>query len=134
MEMIIYRTTNEDKQRLGTGFLVKKNGEVPFDFYTLELADRQNKRSISCIPAGVYTVVKRRSVRFGWHFHIQNVPNRELILIHVGNSYRNTNGCILVGTGLKNIDSDETTDVINSIEAMRRLLDLLPDSFILKIF
>lgn len=134
MEMIIYRTTNEEKQRLGRGFLVKENGEVPFDFYTLELADKGNKRSISCIPAGVYKVVKRSSIRFGQHFHLQNVPNRELILIHVGNSYRNTNGCILVGTGLKNIDNDETTDVINSIEAMRYLLTLLPDSFILKIF
>ena len=134
MEMIIYRTTNEEKQRLGTGFLVKENGEVPFDFYTLELADRQNKRSISCIPAGVYRVIKRRSIRFGEHFHIQNVPHRELILIHVGNSYRNTNGCILVGTGLKNIDNDETTDIVNSLEAMRQLLALLPDSFILKIF
>lgn len=134
MEMIIFRTTNEHEQRLGKGFLVKENGEVPFDFYTLELADRENKRSISCIPAGVYKVIKRRSLRFGLHFHVQNVPNRELILIHVGNSYRNTNGCILVGTSLKNIDSDETTDVVNSIEAMRWLLGLLPDSFILKIF
>ena len=134
MEMIIYRTTNEEKQRLGKGFLVKENGEVTFDFYTLELADKDNKRSISCIPAGVYRVVKRNSVRFGDHFHITNVPNRELILIHVGNSYRNTNGCILVGTRLKNIDNDETTDVVNSLEAMSRLLALLPDSFILKIF
>ena len=134
MEMIIYRTTNEEKQRLGKGFLVKENGDVPFAFYTLELADKDNKRSISYIPAGVYRVVKRRSIRFGEHFHVQNVPNRELILIHVGNSYRNTNGCILVGTGLKNIDNDETTDVINSIEAMRYLLTLLPDSFFLKIF
>lgn len=134
MEMIIYRTTNEEKQRLGKGFLVKENGEVPFSFYTLELADKKNQRSISCIPAGVYKVVKRNSIRFGHHFHIQNVPNRELILIHVGNSYRNTNGCILVGTGLQNIDKDDTTDVINSIEAMRNLLNLLPNSFILKIF
>lgn len=132
--MIIFRTTNEEKQRLGKGFLVKENGEVPFDFYTLELADKENKRSISCIPAGVYKVIKRISPRFGQHFHLQNVPDRELILIHVGNYYRNTNGCILVGTGLKNIDKDDTTDVTNSIEAMRNLLALLPDSFILKIF
>ena len=134
MEMIIFRTTNEEKQRLGKGFLVKENGEVPFDFYTLELADKENKRSISCIPAGVYKVVKRKSIRFGEHFHIQNVPDRELFLIYVGNYYINTNGCILVGTALRNIDKVEATDVINSIEAMRRLLDLLPDSFILKIF
>lgn len=134
MEMIIYRTTNEKKQRLGKGFLVKKNGEVPFDFFTLELADKGNKRSVSCIPAGVYKVVKRISLRFGHHFHLQNVPDRDLILIHVGNSYINTNGCILVGTGLKNIDKDDTTDVTNSLEAMRNLLALLPDSFILKIF
>ena len=134
MEMIIFRTTNEEKQRLGKGFLVKENGEVPFDFFTLELADKENKRSVSCIPAGVYTVVKRKSLRFGQHFHLQNVPDRELILIHVGNNYRNTNGCILVGTALKNIDKDDTTDVVNSVEAMRNLLALLPDSFILKIF
>ena len=134
MEMIIYRTTNEEKQRLGKGFLVKENGEVPFDFFTLELADRDNKRSVSYIPAGVYRVVKRKSLRFGEHFHVQNVPNRELILIYVGNYYINTNGCILVGTALRNVDKDDRTDVINSIEAMRNLLALLPDSFILKLF
>lgn len=134
MELIIYRTTNEEEQRLGKGFLVEENGNVPFDFFTLELADRQNKRSISCIPAGVYIVKKRKSLRFGNHFHVLNVPYREFILIHVGNTYKNTDGCILVGSGLANIDTDDTTDVINSIQTMKKLLELLPEMFTLKIF
>lgn len=49
---------------------------------TIELPWRQNQRSISCIPEGVYQLVLRYSQRFGRHLLIKDVPNRSLILFH----------------------------------------------------
>ncbi len=46
---------------------------------------RDNKNSISCIPAGDYIVVPRKSPKYGWTFHITDVNNRKYILLHSGN-------------------------------------------------
>ena len=59
------------------------------------------------IPAGLYTVVKRKSAKYGWHFHILDVPNRSLILIHneIINSYQLL-GCVAVGKKHIDINKD----------------------------
>ena len=74
--------------------------------YTFELPWKDNCRNISCIPAGTYTLVRRRSPKFGNVYLVQNVPDRSSILIHAGNfagdeskGYRSdTDGCILLGS------------------------------------
>lgn len=72
---------------------------------TAELPWKENKRNISCIPAGIYQCKLRLSPRFGLVYIVQNVPDRSFILIHSGNwsgdksiGYRShTSGCILLG-------------------------------------
>lgn len=72
---------------------------------TLELPWRDNRRKLSCIPAGRYRCVWVRSPRFGWVYHVTGVPDRTAILIHGGNlagdatKGRRTHvqGCILLG-------------------------------------
>ncbi len=61
------------------------------------------------IPAGTYWIGLRKeggfhnryAKKFGdWHrgmLHIQNVPNFEYILIHIGNTQKDTAGCICPG-------------------------------------
>lgn len=50
------------------------------------------------IPAGRYKVVVNRPLRFGRDLSsLLNVPGFEGILIHRGNTARDTSGCILVG-------------------------------------
>lgn len=76
-----------------------------FNCYTLELPWRDNRRSISCIPPGEYNVRTRRSPRFGFTYHITEVPGRSYILIHSGNwagdvskgFKSHVNGCLLLG-------------------------------------
>jgi Family of unknown function (DUF5675) len=63
----------------------------------------------SCITAGTYEVTLGPSPKFQgssdpWERtqgqcipHLQGVPNRQFILIHWGNTAKNTEGCILVG-------------------------------------
>ena len=102
--------------------------------YILELPDRNNQRSIYRIPEGDYTCVKRYSEKYRDHFHVLDVENRDFILIHYGNYYTNTRGCLLVGSGLVDIDGDGLRDVTHSKKTMNMLNKLLPRTFELSIY
>jgi len=67
------------------------------EFVTLEDAWRDNERQISCIPQGRYKVKLHRSPRFGVVYRVEDVPQRSDILIHAGNTHKDTHGCILLG-------------------------------------
>jgi hypothetical protein len=74
--------------------------------FTLEEPWQDNKRQISCIPAGSYLCVphgweKDSQKHFKRVWEVTNVPNRSAILIHAGNTLRDTMGCILVGFDVK---------------------------------
>ncbi len=136
-EFNLIRSYWNDKQVEGRLF-------IGADFVlTLELPWRDNKRGISCIPAGRYTVVRRTSPKYGEHFHITNVPNRDLILIHSGNYAGSKNkltgrsdikGCVLVGAKMADINGDGILDITNSKKSMKKLLKLLPkEPFILNV-
>ncbi len=65
---------------------------------TLELPWRDNQRGISCIPEGVYECKlawsPSRKVNVYW---VQNVPGREAVQLHIGNTTKDIRGCILLG-------------------------------------
>lgn len=95
-----------------------------FKCFTLELAWRDNLRSISAIPAGTYKAFKRVSNKNGNVFQLVDVPNRTFIQVHAGNFTYQTEGCILVGDGVKYLDGDSIPDVIASNAALSRLYRL----------
>lgn len=131
--MVIIRFSENDTQTLGKFTILDEwNCEV-MQGYTLELADRNNQRRISRIYSGEYQVVKRNSPKFKDHFHVLEVPGRDWILIHKGNYHDDTNGCILVGSNLVDIDGDGLKDVTNSGNTMDKLNHILPDEFDLEI-
>jgi hypothetical protein len=86
-----------------------------------------NKRDVSCIPNGVYKCSIHMSPSKGRVFKVHDVPNRSDILIHVGNTLKDTEGCILVGS------YSYLNGCRKSVYAMGRLLIYLPDEFILEI-
>tara|TARA_R110000744_G_scaffold46471_1_gene102716 strand:- start:40 stop:522 length:483 start_codon:yes stop_codon:yes gene_type:complete len=98
INLLILRDTFSDESIIGELFL---NGERFCD--TLELPFRDNQRSISCIPTGEYKVRLRlpreSATRDYIHLLVQDVPSRDYILFHRGNSAKDTRGCILVGQG-----------------------------------
>lgn len=104
-----------------------------FKCKTIELEYNDNKKRISCIPCGTYTVVKRTSEKYGNHFHITNVPNRDFILIHPANYSRQLLGCIGVGESFIDLDKDGLKDITNSKKTIEKLLEILPNEFILTI-
>tara|TARA_R110000737_G_scaffold44098_1_gene64520 strand:+ start:216 stop:698 length:483 start_codon:yes stop_codon:yes gene_type:complete len=98
INLLILRDTFSDESIIGELFL---NGERFCD--TLELPFRDNQRSLSCIPTGEYKVRLRlpreSATRDYIHLLVQDVPSRDYILFHRGNSAKDTRGCILVGQG-----------------------------------
>jgi hypothetical protein len=68
-----------------------------YECETLELPWKDNERRVSCIPEGRYRICERYSDRFDNHLHINDVPARNLILIHPGNMHTDILGCILPG-------------------------------------
>lgn len=126
MELHITRYPDNDKlQTIGEFNVVGYN----FSGKTVELEYNDNKKRISCIPPGTYIVKKRTSAKYGQHFHITNVPNRDFILIHACNYSRQLLGCIGVGSMHVDLDKDGLKDIANSKVTLARLYSIMPDEF-----
>ncbi len=65
----------------------------------LEEPWRENAPCVSCIPDGVYPYRVSHSPKFRRALiEIMDVPGREHIRMHAGNTVRDTEGCMLFGT------------------------------------
>jgi hypothetical protein len=95
--LLLIRDTFTDKSVIGKLYC---NSE--FIAHTLELAWRDNEKSVSCIPSGEYECRVRLARESGSrdyvHLLVQDVPNRSYILFHRGNYPSDSRGCILTGT------------------------------------
>lgn len=95
-----------------------------FALQCVELPWRDNKSSLSCIPAGVYRVVPWNSKKFGRCWHVTGVDGRTAILIHKGNVAGNkeegykthSSGCIIIGYSRGTLYGQKA--VLNSGKAM----------------
>ena len=114
INLLLIRDTFTKESTIGELFL---NGERICD--TLENPWQDNERNFSCIPEGNYKVRLRlpreSATREYIHLLVQDVPNRDWILFHRGNTAKDTSGCILVGLGSQQ-------DVVNN---SRLAMDLL---------
>ena len=100
INLLLIRDTFSKESTIGELFL---NGERICD--TLENPWLDNQRRISCIPEGEYPVRLRYPRESGskeyLHLLVQDVPNRDMVLFHIGNTAKDTRGCVLVGLGSK---------------------------------
>ena len=115
INLLLIRDTFSKNSVIGELFI---NGELICD--TLENPWQDNQRNISCIPEGEYPVrlrlARESASRDYLHLLVQEVPNRDFILVHRGNFPSQTQGCILVGLGSQQ-------DVVNnSVLAMDLLI------------
>lgn len=129
MKIKVARTDFTEKSTIG-------NMSIDGDFvcYTLEdkVREKRNKpvaqwkiRGETAIPRGTYNVVDTFSNRFRRDMLLlQNVPGFSGIRLHAGNWAKNTEGCILVGTG-------KTTDMItHSVRAVVKVEKLVRDAIL----
>jgi len=132
-DMLIQRQPTQPTQTLGTMTCYADQIKPIFDCKTLELEVDCNAKRDDAIPAGTYDVIKRHSSKYGWHFHVLDVENRSFILIHNANYSFQILGCIAVGKRHQDINKDGLKDVTSSRQTMKKLLEIMPDKFILKI-
>lgn len=107
--------------------------------YTLEDERRETKvKGETRIPAGTYNLYLLKQVTplteryrarfnwFQWHICLAEVPGFSNVYIHVGNTDRDTDGCILLGdTTNNNVQGDGF--IGGSVNAYQRFyLDLAP--------
>ena len=114
INLLLIRDTFTKESTIGELFL---NGERLCD--TLENPWLDNQRNISCIPEGEYPVrirlPRESATRDYIHLLVKDVKDRDYILFHIGNSAKDSRGCILVGLGSQQ-------DVVNN---SRLAMDLL---------
>tara|TARA_R100000935_G_scaffold19485_1_gene37444 strand:+ start:182 stop:613 length:432 start_codon:yes stop_codon:yes gene_type:complete len=111
INLLLIRDTFSDNSTIGELFI---NGERFCD--TLENPWINNKKNVSCIPRGEYKVrlrlARESASRDYLHLLVEDVENRSYILFHIGNTPKDTSGCILLGLG------SEQDVVYNSTLAM----------------
>jgi hypothetical protein len=106
MELLV---TEFDGNPRSTASMLYADGK--FVCFILEDAIRPKKiAGITAIPAGRYKVVRRTYGKFFENYRkkyghtcvyeIQGVPNYNDILFHMGNSVKDTKGCLLTGSGI----------------------------------
>lgn len=89
--------------------------------YTLELSEHNNLREKSCIPEGQYICTYEYNKK--GHTYRLYVTGRSGILIHKGNTIKDTKGCILFGLWR------EKYGIIESKKGMEKLKKLFPHQF-----
>jgi hypothetical protein len=93
---------------------------------TLELPWKDNEHNVSRIPAGTYVAKRFQSPHLGYElFQLQDVPERSGVDIHKGNTVKDTNGCILLGTKRGVLDGEQA--ILGSTAAFAKFMDLLED-------
>lgn len=94
-------------------------------FVTLELPWKDNQTDVSCIPVGTYKAELIHSPRFKKDLYVlNNVPDRSMVEIHIGNTINDTHGCILLGTQY----SLTQYGIIGSVLAFNSFMGLVPKS------
>lgn len=106
----------------------------PFAFVVEDGYREQKVMGETRIPAGRYQVVQCQQGRFfaayknrfGHDFvpYLKNVPGFEGVLLHIGNTVNDTQGCLLICSGIK-MDTDGSYLGVESTAAYRRLYSML---------
>lgn len=92
---------------------------------TLEPNDRENRTSVSSIPAQQYKCKRYHSDKYPNTFQVMDVPDRDYILFHAGNTEDDTEGCILLGQYPGKLRHNRA--VLNSGQTFHQFLAIMED-------
>jgi hypothetical protein len=119
MEITVKRDFNANTYTIGR---MSIDGVYFCDTLEDKVRDLQTEvivRGLTAIPAGRYNVILRKSPKFNRELpRLEGVPDFEGILIHRGNTAKDTSGCILVG------ENTEIGKVLNSTPYEKALVIL----------
>lgn len=111
----------EESHKYGTFGVLRINKQVLC--CTLEQDDEENAANVSSIPAQQYMCESYVSEKFGRTYKVLNVPGRDNVLFHRGNSIHDTAGCILLGSSFGELQGDRR--IVKSRVAFERFLEAL---------
>lgn len=129
--LILKRGLDDGIQTVGT----LRSVDGVFGRFTLERPWKNNQKNISCIPVGWYEVKWTWSWKlFRYTYEVTAVKDRTGVRFHPGNYFFDVEGCILLGSGYNDINTDGEKDVINSGPTTKEFEILMNrESFILQI-
>ncbi len=133
MQAFLIRHTYADAYTAGALQLIDERANLLASCVTLELPWLDNRPQVSCIPEGAYQVVSRESEKFGMHYHVTRVPEREWILFHPGTYVSQLRGCILPGRAFADLNRDNIPDILDTRATLHRLLASAGERFTLHI-
>jgi hypothetical protein len=123
--LTITRLTENEHNTLGIMIVTNNRGKILYNCITLELAYKENKKLISCIPKGTYRAEVGKSDKHGEVIYVKGVTNRQGILIHIGNYAKDTQGCILVGDKIGYLEAFKQHYIEKSKTTMSKLLTII---------
>lgn len=121
-KVFLHRVVSSEKGTFGVLIL----NDTPL-CVTCEDPWNDNKVGISCIPFGEYKVSPHSSEKYPNVWIVNGVKGRSAILIHAGNTIKDTQGCILVGEYFT--DFSGNPGIANSRLTLDKLRKLLPKEF-----
>ncbi|GAB3022337.1 hypothetical protein GCM10027284_47400 [Cyclobacterium sediminis] len=127
----ILRYIDDGNTTLGMLFIEKK-----FFAYTLEDTHRDEKiPGGTRIPEGHYKLginenlsplTQRYRNRFNWfsyHIEIKEIPNYDKVYVHIGNTHKDTEGCILIADGVNAANPEKM--ILQSQKAYERFYKMV---------
>ena len=119
--IIVNRDEVSPVQAMGVCYVADENCDLIFKAESIERGWLDNKKRISCIPAGNYIAKLEWSDRFKkMLWEIYGVPNRSECKFHSANHSWQLEGCIALGQNRKDIDGDGLKDVTSSRVTMKK--------------
>lgn len=122
--MITARLTRIATGSEGTFGALTINGNA--SCVTLEPPWKMNAEDVSCIPAGQYICKPYSSKRYPNVYQIMEVHGRTVVLIHIGNRLKNTEGCVLLGSEYGELRGKAA--ILNSTKAVNKFLKIIGDN------
>lgn len=118
MKAFMYRSQRHDCMVSGLQF------DTGLQCFVLELGWKNNEPMISCVPEGVYKCSLRPSQKWSptppLLYELKPVQGRTDILIHAGNTIRDSLGCLIVGSAFTD-DPVGATFIRNSRKTLMAL-------------
>lgn len=137
MQGILTRIYDSSNGPTFGSLVITNDGPNAFACYTLELPWLNDQPDISCIPEGIYPMIRHSSAAHPNVWKVNNVPGRTEILIHNGNVESDSLGCIIVG-----YKTDPSGQVLGkpavlesdaALSALMQFTELWPDGWKLNI-
>lgn len=124
-ELFIERTVQDANGSFGNMILQDDDNAIQQVAYTCE-PPPAGLGAYACLPAGRYWCIRHNSIDHPRTWEITNVPGHTAVLVHIGNTIKDTRMCVLVGLAFGELGG--LPAVLHSGDAMAKLNRLLPEN------